>query len=1335
MSEFAARPAHSSRPKPLLTRLMIPLASLLVALLSGSGVLLWQAHQQRLTEHHRYYLADRRLELQKSMVHQVAGLASSLQVMVADTRLQQALQARDRERLLADWTEVFAALRQANAITHLYFFDVERICLLRVHNPPHYGDRIERFTARSAEASGQLAYGIELGPLSTFTLRVVQPVFVAGQLIGYVELGREIEDVLAGLHSRDGDEAGVFIHKRHLQRERFEAGMQRLQRPADWHQLAEYAQIYTSAPWLTEVLAQLNASNLNPSSHLPLYGDLVEPLPSLENPWLALQDQLPGERYMTLTRDGQSWQVLLSPLRDAGGHYVGKLLVLHDITAVQQNFHRQLLVFAGAGGVLLLCLLAFVFALLRKSDQHIRAQHHELEQSEARLARSQEIAHVGSWELDVASGQLRWSDEIYRIFGLQPQHFAATYAAFLEAVHPQDRQRVDQAYQDSLHGAQDYEIEHRVIRADTQALRYVYEKCQHECDATGQIVRSVGMVQDITERKQAELDRQHTETVLRAILNATDEGILAVDGQGALLFTNERFLRLWRLSPVRLQYEDKAQLLAYAAQQLVDPEAFLTLINERHRGEISRLDVIHFQDGRVYECYSCPMYLGEQRGRVWSFRDVSRRQQTEEALLQNNRQLETAIARANELASKAEQANIAKSHFLANMSHEIRTPMNGVIGMTGLLLDTELNAEQRRYTEIVHASAETLLTLINDILDFSKIEAHRLDLETLDFNLLELLEDFAATLAVRAHEKGLELLCFADPNVPTLVRGDPGRLRQILTNLVSNAIKFTQQGEVVVRVFLMAQSAQECTLHFSVRDTGIGIPEDKQDILFEKFTQADTSTTRRYGGTGLGLAISKQLAELMGGEIGLHSQEDSGSTFWFTVCLGKQQPAQTEAQPQGNPDLHGVRVLVVDDNATNREILITRLSLWGMRVSDYADAASALEALKQAATVEQDPFKLAIIDMQMPEMDGETLGGLIKADTRLQSLKSIMLTSLGMRGDAKRFEQAGFSAYITKPLRHLELFNVLSDLMAEGPQTHSRRILTRERPAHMPQHHFNVQARILLAEDNITNQKVALSILKRLGLKADTVADGAEVLVALKTIPYDLVLMDVQMPVMDGLAATRAIRDPQTPVFNHAIPIIAMTAHAMQGDRERCLQAGMNDYVPKPVSATILAEALKRWLPAQDATPAHEADANIADAKAPASTHDTDCTATETVPVRSAELSEALQAPLFDRVDLLLRMMDDEQLAYWVIQDFLQDTPAELAQLQQYCEAENLKEIKRQAHSIKGSAANVAAKRLQAVAFIMEQAADAGDLSTAQSLLPEIMQQFKAVQTILRAHA
>ncbi len=663
---------------------------------------------------------------------------------------------------------------------------------------------------------------------------------------------------------------------------------------------------------------------------------------------------------------------------------------------------------------------------------------------------------------------------------------------------------------------------------------------------------AIGVIRDVSGRKKYETELLK----LSRAIEQSPVSILMTDTHGDIDFVNPRFTELTGYTAEEVLGKNPRILKSGQTP----PARFVELWATIAAGNIWHGELVNRRkDGTLFWATTSVSALRNAQGEIIhylsAFEDV-----TERKLL---------IDELNGAKEGAEAATRAKSSFLSSMSHEIRTPMNGVIGMTDLLLETTLTREQHDFVDTIRKSGENLLELINDILDFSKIEAGKLDLEILDFDPYAMMEDTVDLLALRASEKGLELLCSVDPAIPAGVRGDPGRVRQIITNLAGNAIKFTGSGEIVIAASLKEVRSDHLTVLFEVRDTGIGIPADRLQAVFDPFTQAEGSTTRKFGGTGLGLTICKQLAELMGGEVAVTSEYGVGSTFSFTVCFEKQAADRhkEEGKVIPRPELDGMAILVVDDNSTSRALIRGQLERWLCRAVVAADGERAMELLREAATC-QTPFQVVLIDEQMPGCDGFELGSRIKRDLLLSQTRLVLMSALGQGKSRTQLEESGFSGTLAKPVRRSRLCDslVLSTGTPQGGATNSDSIRTEK------------SARILLAEDNVINQKVAQKTLYNLGYSVDIASNGREAVTALEHIDYDLVLMDCQMPELDGFEATAYIRNPDSPVLNHRVPIIAMTANAMTEDRDNCLRAGMDDYLSKPIKKEVIAELLHAWL-------------------------------------------------------------------------------------------------------------------------------------------------------------
>ena len=776
----------------------------------------------------------------------------------------------------------------------------------------------------------------------------------------------------------------------------------------------------------------------------------------------------------------------------------------------------------------------------------------------------------------------------------------------------------------------------------------------------------LGIARDITARKAAEQALRQAEEKYRGIFENAVEGIYQSSLEGLIISCNPAMARIFGHASPEEFMESVADL---ETRIYVDPgrrAEFVRLVQEQ--GVISAFEAqVYRKDGSVMWTSETARAVFDQDGKLVCFEgfleDISQRKLAEEEL-----------CRAKDAA---EAASRAKGEFLANMSHEIRTPMNAIIGMTELLLETKLSAGQRDYLQTVKTSADSLLLLINDILDFSKIEAGRLDLHPAEFGLRESLSATLSLLALRAHQKGLELGCNILPDVPEFLVGDPDRLRQIILNLVGNAIKFTDKGEVIVHIEAEVPEAAQACLHFKISDTGIGIPPEKQADIFKAFVQADGSMTRKYGGTGLGLSISSKLVELMGGEIWVESEPGKGSCFHFTACLGIVPGSNSR---QDYPaELRDLRVLIVDDNEVNRRILQGMLLNWWMRPKVVADGKAALEALQRANDT-GDPVQLILMDGMMPGMDGREVASRIKSDPGLKQIPVVLLTSTTHPDYARQCLELGVEGYLTKPVRQTELLKLILSL--SGGQKKQPAV---EKPeAVMPIRGVHV----LLVEDNPVNQQIAVRMLERHGHSVKAAGNGREALGLLDMEHFDVVLMDVQMPDMDGFEATAAIRERELHTEAH-VPIVAMTAHTMEGDRERCLGAGMDDYITKPIRPQVLYRTIEELAPS--------------------------------CPLGGVETTCAQDDPeVIERDEVLARFGGDMEFLASSFELFRTNWPALWGRLIDSVADNDCPATERAAHTIKGSVANFGAKTAAAAALRLELMGRQQNLSSADGALADL---------------
>ncbi|GAB3198967.1 hypothetical protein GCM10027062_14530 [Nocardioides hungaricus] len=921
---------------------------------------------------------------------------------------------------------------------------------------------------------------------------------------------------------------------------------------------------------------------------------------------------------------------------------------------------------------------------------------------EHQLATAQRIAHIGSWSWDVVDDRIVWSDELCSIFGV-PQGVLVTYADYLEHLHPDDRQLARGVIEDAAELGTEYSFDHRIVRPDGE-VRWIRGRGMIERGPDGAPVRMSGTSQDITEIRNADdqaLDANRRLYLLQQMAMAANRAAglreaLVMAGAGVPEHTT------WAATCAYLyDVEGEPEVLDLRAPG-VSVEHDRALAEEAR--DSGRVTVgTPSERSATHSLVAMPVHLGGEVVCVVELiaDEVPPDENSHQLMAQIAHQLGVVAEREQSAAQLAEarddamEASRLKSEFLATMSHEIRTPMNGVIGLTDLLLRTSLDDHQRKLAENLQGAGLTLLGIINDILDLSKIEAGKLELEAADFDVREVLDQVAGVLGGPAHEKGLELIVGCAPDVPHLVSGDSVRFGQVVTNLGSNAVKFTDSGEVAIQARLDARTATGAVLRVDVTDTGVGIAAEESERLFDAFTQADPSTTRRHGGTGLGLAISRQLVDALGGEIWVTSEPGRGSTFSFTARFAYADGGG--APTAGRRELRGRRVLVVDDSATSRAVLGEQLEHWAMRPVAVADAREGLATLREAARSGQ-PFEVAVLDLVMPGTDGLELARRIRRDPALADV-ALLLLRPDQSVTREEAEAAGVHASLSKPVRHAELRDALLALVgadATGPEPRQR-----NRPG--------LGVHVLVVEDNRVNQLVATGILESLGCTVDVADDGiAAVNLLSRPHDYAVVLMDCRMPRLDGFDATRRVRRHEP--IGRRVPIIAMTASALEGERERCLAAGMDDYLPKPVDAAELERVLREWVQPAGGPPSP--------APEPVSEPADD--------VLDIERTEMLDGLVKDGVSFFQRTATS----------FINRIPAQLVAIREAMDRDNANSLLTSAHLVKGSALNLGLPRVARSAQALESLGIAGTTEGSEPLLAELHAEVElAVEALERATA
>ncbi len=926
-----------------------------------------------------------------------------------------------------------------------------------------------------------------------------------------------------------------------------------------------------------------------------------------------------------------------------------RLETIHETTKRRRKDGKLVDVEVNAGPVLMENGEQGVLAIYKDISQRVAAEK-ALRESEELFRTVSNAAPVGIFLCDAEGSAIYANEWLIEKTGLSREQVAGT--GFLSCIYPDDREQVIEAWGKALQQEGIYRHSHRMI-SPTGTVSLVEANFRVLRSEDGIVKGFVGVVQDVTDQRSAEERLRQSEELFRTLSAVAPVGIALVNQRGELTYVNEQYTAMTGLST--------EEVLRGGWMSVLHPDDLRRVVETMnaaiaHREDYAMSYRLLTQDGRIAWV--------DTMAREFKFKDGGH--QGYVVVIQDVTQGHRAAEYLREAKEAAEAANRAKSEFLANMSHEIRTPMNGILGMTELALDTELNPDQREYMDMVKSSAESLLGIINDILDFSKIEARQMEVECVPFSLLDCIESALHPLAVRAHQKGLEVTWAVQGEIPEALMGDPTRLRQILMNLAGNAIKFTKKGEVSVRAERLPSEDADIVIRFTVSDTGIGIPEEKHQLIFDAFSQADSSTTRDFGGTGLGLSISARLIRLMNGEIGLESSPGKGSTFTFTVrfTIGRATESTPSAVP--HPEIASKKVLVVDDNEANRRLLMRLLPEWGLEPVCAENGFDALVVFEKSRK-EGKPFPLILLDQDMPRMDGYEVAERIRQTAPREQVAIVFLTSAPSLADQNRDKRLGVERRLTKPLRRASLQEAVFQALGVPAPAEKQRF------PHVVKG-GGQGLRLLLAEDNLVNQRLATRLLEKMGHHVTHVVNGQEAIEMFRRKPFDLVLMDIQMPVMGGMEATRKIREEEQRTGTHT-PIIAITAHAMAGDADKYLQIGMDGYVSKPIRINSLRAEIDRL--AKRTKPRKE---------------------------QAVKQTERDSHNLtFDPGELLARVDNDRELLRDLLMIFKDEFPRHLLALREAVEARDGKRVAAVAHTMKGMLSNLAATQAAATAARLEQ--------------------------------